>query len=150
MIISNRLLPKGSTAAALRPRNLVFGVGCNRGTTEEQISRAVTDSCLQCGLSSRSIYALATIDLKNDEQGLLTFAESRGLKINFYSAEQLNSVPGTSRSDAVFAATGAYAVAEPAALLGAGVEKLLSRKIKWRDVTIAIAERPVSLSANYQ
>ncbi|MDH3392591.1 MAG: cobalamin biosynthesis protein, partial [Desulfobulbaceae bacterium] len=89
----------------------------------------------------------ASIDLKADEQGLLAFAESRDLRIDFYNKDQLNGVDGVSRSDMVLRATGAQGVAEPAALLSAGSDKLLVRKMKWKDVTIAVAEAPSTWSA---
>ncbi|MDH3359630.1 MAG: cobalamin biosynthesis protein, partial [Desulfobulbaceae bacterium] len=85
---------------------------------------------------------LASIDLKNDEAGLLAFAESRKLRIDFYNKDQLNAVVGVSRSDTVLRATGAQGVSEPAALLSANSKKLLVRKMKWKDVTIAVAQAP--------
>jgi len=125
----------------LVPKTLVLGIGCNRGTPAEAIARAVQATCDQQHLRVEAIARMASIDLKQDEIGLLTFAEQQGLGIDFYSKDQLNQVEGVSSSEAVLRATGAKGVAEPAALLSAGVgARLLVPKMKWGDVTTAVAE----------
>ena len=123
----------------LSPRNLVVGLGCNRNTPESEIETAVREAFAEHGLNQAAIRNLASIDLKNDEQGLLAFAKSRKLRIDFFSKEQLNTVDNVSASDVVMRATGAKSVAEPAALLSAESNKILVRKMKWKNVTLAVA-----------
>ena len=85
---------------------------------------------------------MASIDLKQDEIGLLAAARELGLEIDFYNKDQLNGVDEVSTSAAVLKATGAKGVAEPASLLSAGEgARLLVAKMKWVDATTAIAER---------
>ena len=128
-------------ATLLVPKSLVIGVGCNRGTPAAVIARAVEATCEQHKLHSGAIARLASIDLKEDEVGLLACAAERGLHIDFYSKDQLNQVEAVSSSEAVLRATGAKGVAEPAALLCAGTgARLLVPKMKWVDATTAIAE----------
>lgn len=123
----------------LHPRNLVAGVGCNRGTRSAQIEKALQEACRENGLALEGIRNLASIDLKQDEEGLLEFARDKNCWIDFFSKDDLNGVKDVSSSEAVMKATGARGVAEPAALLSAGSTKLIVRKMKWKDVTIAIA-----------
>lgn len=146
-IVSHRVAAWPEGILVLRPRHLVVGIGCNRGTASEQIAAAVEEACAVHSLSPLAIRNLASIDVKADEAGLLAFAEERGLAIDFYSKDELNRVAGISPSEAVLRATGAQGVAEPAALLSSGAENLLVRKMKWKDVTIAIAQAPSTLSA---
>jgi cobalt-precorrin 5A hydrolase len=128
--------------ALLHPRSLVVGIGCNRGTAATDIARAVAATCAQHQLAPEAIARLASIDLKQDEAGLLEFARRQGLAIDFHSSGELNRVEGVSISPAVLRATGAKGVAEPAALLSAGPgSTLLVSKLKWTDVTTAVAER---------
>lgn len=151
LIISNRLLPSSShRQTVLCPRNLVMGIGCNRGTSIEQIEQAARDTCRQHGLMFEAVERLASIDLKQDEPGLLQFAARHGLDIQWYNADSLNSVSGVTPSPAAKKATGAQAVAEPAALLAAQTDTLLIRKTKWKDVTIAVSERATRLTAEYR
>ena len=149
LIISNKLQPQNK-GAVLCPKNLILGIGCNRGTSAKQIETAVTEACLKNNLECLAIYGLASIDLKSDETGLLDFGKQHNLPINFYPANQLNKITNISHSETVFKATGAYGVAEPAAMIMAGTDKLLHGKMKWKDVTIAIAETTFKLTANYQ
>ena len=150
LIISNRLLTLGSEQTLLCPQNLAMGIGCNRGTSMQQIDQAARETCRQNGLHFQAVHRLATIDLKKDEEGLLQFASASGLDLRFFTVGQLNTVPGVTPSAAAKKATGAQAVAEPAALLAAQTDILLIRKIKWKDVTIALAQIPTKLAAEYQ
>ena len=128
-------------SALLHPKALVIGIGCNRGTPKADIARAVAATCAQHQLAPEAIARLASIDLKQDEEGLLEFARSHALAIDFFTSDQLNQVEDVSTSQAVLKATGAKGVAEPAALLSAGPgSTLLVPKLKWTDVTTAVAE----------
>jgi len=149
LIISNRMPPTHHALALLCPRNLTLGIGCNRGTSREEIEQAAMTTCHQHGFNFLAVAQVASIDLKNDEPGLLAFAAAHGLRQHWYPAGQLNAVPGVTVSSAVQKATGAKAVAEPAALLAAKTSTLLIRKTIWNNVTIALAETPVKLSAAY-
>lgn len=131
----------GTETTLLHPPSLVIGIGCNRGTPTTAIACGVAATCARHQLAPQAIARLASIDLKQDEQGLLEFAHKQGLTIDFFTSEQLNRVEGVSVSPVVLRATGAKAVAEPAALLSAGPgSSLLVHKMKWTDVTIAVAE----------
>lgn len=139
IIVSHRIFKWPENSLILRPRIIVIGIGCNRGVRSEQIEQAFSEAFMIHGFSEKSALKLASIDLKRNEKGLLEFAVKRGLDIDFFTAGQLNSVKDIEPSDAVMKATGAKAVAEPSALLGAGNNKLLTGKMKWKDVTIAAA-----------
>jgi len=123
----------------LHPRNLVVGTGCNRGTAARAFETALAELCERHNLAEKAICNLASIDLKQDEQGLLDFAAANNWPIDFFTKDELNQVEQVSTSQAVLAATGAKGVAEPAAVLSAENGKLLIRKEKWQDVTLAVA-----------
>lgn len=126
-------------AVVYRPRSLVVGVGCNRGTSREEIAAAVREVLAEAGLSEASVRNLATIDLKRDEPGLVDFARARGWPLTCYPAAALNQVEFPNRSETVYRFTGAYGVAEPAALLSAGAKRLLVEKVARGNVTLAVA-----------
>ncbi|MCI5139521.1 MAG: cobalamin biosynthesis protein CbiG, partial [Candidatus Electrothrix sp. AR1] len=127
-------------AVLLYPKVLVAGIGCNRNTPAEEISDALDHACRAHELARESIRNLASIDLKRDEPGLLAFAHAHNLSLEFYSPDQLNQVEGVAGSAVVQRATGAKAVAEPAAILSSGGGRLLVQKVKFPNVTVAIAE----------
>ncbi|MFH7319616.1 cobalt-precorrin 5A hydrolase [Desulfurivibrio sp. D14AmB] len=133
----------------MHPRQLVVGIGCNRGTPAEELATALAELLSTEGLAPAAIRNLATIDLKRDEPGLLAMAEQNGWPLEFYNAEQLNGQMAniTPPSPAVLKATGAGGVAEPAALLSSGAPQLMIRKRKWKNVTLALAKASFTLSA---
>lgn len=125
----------------LRPIDLIAGIGCNSGASGEEIEAAVESTLQEHNIVFSSVAGIATIDIKANEPGLKSFADKYGLPMATFTAGELNSVDGIERSEAVFNATGAFAVAEPAALLGSGKGRLLAGKQKKGNVTVAIAEK---------
>ncbi len=150
IIVSNRIFPN-CNALMLRPCNICIGIGCNRGTSAEDFLIATTELLNKYKISRYSVDCYASIDLKNDETGMLDFINREDRPIYFYTKDELNSVDGVSSSSAVIKATGARGVAEPAAILAAQTKssstELIVRKHKWKDVTAAIAERKTLLQA---
>jgi len=145
IIITSRLME--NEALYLRPKNLFAGIGCNRGTTKEEIRDMVTETLQREKLAIHSIACIASIDLKGDEQGLLDFAGDEGLDIDFFSKNDLNGAVlkhNLAASDAAMAATGAAAVAEPAAILAARKRfhnsTMVIPKEKRGNVTLAIVK----------
>mgnify|MGYP000128212216 FL=1 len=142
LIITNRIgLRKESQGQIiLRPRNLIVGIGCNSGTDALEIEEAVKKVFEKYSLSFNSIHSLATIDLKAKEKGLIDFARRHGFNLLIFSPEELNRIKDIDPSEAVFRATGAMGVSEPAALLASGAKELLVPKEKHGNVTVAVAE----------
>ncbi|ADH86282.1 cobalt-precorrin 5A hydrolase [Desulfurivibrio alkaliphilus] len=131
----------------LHPRCLVLGIGCNRGTPATELATAIDELLAAHRLAPAAIHNLASIDLKQDEPGLLELAASRRWPLVFYSKDELNQVAGLKPAPAVLKATGAGGVSEPAALLSSGNQQLMIRKQKWRNVTLALARANFTLSA---
>ncbi|WP_018132724.1 cobalt-precorrin 5A hydrolase [Effusibacillus pohliae] len=142
--ITDRLLAEPELAIApyrviYRPKSIVVGLGCNRGTSLEEIENVVFATLDQQRLSWKSVACIATISLKKDEAGLLALSEKFGWPLVAYEPDQLNTVPIPNPSETVFKFTGAYGVSEPAALLAAGTDQLLLEKVASGNVTIALA-----------
>ncbi len=126
----------------LRPRDLIVGIGCNRGTSAEEIEAAIRHELEAAFLSPLSIAGLATIEEKSDEEGLVHLARKLGLHLEFHSAEDLNAATAPSpASEYALQAVGARGVCEPAALLSSGSSTLLVKKKKRGNVTVAVAEK---------
>ncbi len=146
--ITNRNIYHG--IATFHPRNLVVGIGCNRNTPTAEFEEALTELFSDLQLSPLSIRNFASIDVKNDEEGLIQFASNHNVPIEFFAKDQINTITNVDVSDAALKAVGAIGVAEPTALLSANTTILLSRKRKWHNITMAIAEAPFTLSAQAQ
>lgn len=140
----------------LHPKIVVAGMGCNRGTPVHEFDEALHELCAELNISTQSIGKICSIDKKSDEKGLLEFAQTMQLPIDFFSKDQINTFTELEISDAAMKAVGAIGVAEPCALLGAenkkteSINNLISKKRKWKNITIALALAPYTLSAQVQ
>ncbi|KZE51676.1 cobalamin biosynthesis protein CbiG [Brevibacillus parabrevis] len=147
LVVSHRLLaPEEQTildnGVLYRPKVIVLGMGCNRGTSAEEIETVIKETLDELHFSIKSVKALATIELKKDEAGLIAVCEKYGWPFVWYSPEELNQVEISDPSETVFKFTGAYGVSEPAAKLYAGVDELVLTKKKSGNATISVALMP--------
>ncbi|WP_166245629.1 cobalt-precorrin 5A hydrolase [Paenibacillus turpanensis] len=148
LVITDRLLDAGEEAALLgngvlyRPRSLVLGIGCNRGTSAEEIEGVIAETLAELKLSIRSVRNIATINLKADEEGLLAVCRKHKWELVTYTPEELNAVELPNPSETVFKYTGAYGVSEPAARLSSGASSWLLEKRKSGNVTISVTRIP--------
>ena len=107
----------------LYPRICSVGIGCRRGVGKEKIEEVICQVFRIYGWRISQIFALASIDRKADEEGILAFVKKHGLPFLTYTAEELNMVEEeVSASDFVKKTTGTDNVCERAALL-AGVRQ---------------------------
>jgi precorrin-4 C11-methyltransferase len=112
-----------------RPQSLVLGVGCERGISAAALLDGLDRFLGEQGFAKSSITAVASVDLKADEEGLVELARLHGWPTVFYSADELACVADLPNpSEVVARCVGAPGVAEPAALLAAGVKQLLAEK----------------------
>jgi cobalt-precorrin 5A hydrolase / precorrin-3B C17-methyltransferase len=144
VIVSDRLTAEDGDAEPLilRPPSLVVGIGASRGVSETEIRHLVDTALADAGLSRDSVRAIATADLKADEQGLLAYAEQRGWPMRTFAAHDLATVDVPNPSEVVRAAVGTPSVAEAAALLAAhehGHAQLVVPKTASAMATVAVA-----------
>ena len=130
----------------MRAARLALGLGCDRGTPAATILRAIDEALAQAGVTLAEVGAVASIDLKADEAGLLEVAAGYGWTIRFYAAAELAQVVVPNPSETVRKHTGTPSVSEAAALLAAGADltQLLIEKHKvrgpdGRHATVSIA-----------
>ena len=157
LIASHRDLARSHPAhfarsVVFRPKSLVLGIGCDRGTPIELIERGIAATFATHGLSEKCVRELATIDKKADEPALLQLSAQRGWPLTTFTAEALDALGNEqgveNPSERVKAFVGTRGVSEPAALLAAGARQLLVPKQRYtedgagRSMTLAVAEMP--------
>lgn len=137
---SDKVEPVPRETLVLRPKSLVAGMGCNRGTDQAELWALLCDSFEKHGLSLQSLAALGTTEVKADEPGLLDLARSLDVPILFYDKETLNSVKNIQNpSKTVEKFLGVKSVCEAAAILASHNGKLVVPKIKKGNATLAVA-----------
>ena len=107
------------------PRVVCVGIGCRRGTPAEEIEDAVLEALRENGISTKALAALASIDLKAEEEGIKELARKYKVPFLVYSAEELGEVPGEfTGSEFVMSVTGVDNVCERAAVRAASSSAL--------------------------
>lgn len=127
---------------------LVLGIGCKKGKSKEDIVSLVRESLESINKGNGtsfdldSITAIATIDIKAEEPGLVELSEELSVPLITFDSEVLAKVEGDySKSEFVKTKVGVDNVCERAAVLAAGYGcELILKKTARDGVTLAIAE----------
>lgn len=138
IVIGYRTKEPFAETLRLTPRVLRVGIGCRRGTAQETIEAAVAAVLSAHQLDPSAVKGVCSIDLKQQEAGLLAACAKHNWPTVFYTAEELRSVPGEfTDSPFVQEMTGVGNVCERAAMRGAA--KLIVKKTAENGVTVAVA-----------
>ena len=128
----------------LVPRAAYVGVGCKRGIDPAWLKQVVDEALAEAKILPYAVAAIASIDVKSDEPAVLELASALNCEACFFTADELNAVPGEFEdSEFVRARVGVGNVCERAALAAAGAGgKLIMPKRPADGTTVAIAIRP--------
>lgn len=126
--------------AWLIPRRIVAGMGCRRGKPKETLLAMINKAFDQAGIDPRALCAIASVDIKADEEGLIAAAAQLNVPLNIVSREQIQQLETqTSHSDFVQQTIGVGGVCEPAALIISQGSLILPKQSE-NGVTIALAK----------
>ncbi len=135
--------PFNAIGLRLVAKRIYVGIGARKGVATEDVQKAF-DSCFKSsGISVDAVAALASIDLKKNEQGILTFSYKNEIPFVTFTASELESQDGAFASSAfVKSVTGVSNVCERSAAYAAsrnGHERVLVHKQIYGNVTLAVA-----------
>lgn len=123
----------------LRPRNINIGVGCRKGIGTYKIVDAIEKSLNELNLSTQSIKAIGTIEIKKDEEGIIEAAKHFNCPLRIFTIKEIEKVEDKfQKSQFVKDTIGVHSVAEPSAYLLGG--ELIKEKTKYNGITIAISK----------
>ena len=134
--------PSPGEVLHLVPRIAVLGVGCKKNVSSQALEAALAAFLTGAGVCEQAISAVASIDLKKEELGLLSFCAAHDWPLRTYPAEQLRAVEGQFTPSAfVQGVTGVDNVCERSAVLASG-GVLCRGKTAGNGVTMALALAP--------
>ncbi|WP_230156714.1 cobalamin biosynthesis protein [Peribacillus sp. Bi96] len=147
LVVTHRLLRESEkkileNGIVYRPKVIVLGIGCNRGTSTAEIEQVIAETLAELSFSIKSVKAICTISLKKDEIGLIEVVKKFGWEFVHYEPVELNQAKIEAPSDTVFKYTGAYGVSEPAVRIYTKAEHLVLVKKKSGNVTISVGIIP--------
>ena len=132
----------------LVPQIITVGIGCRKDISFEAIESSILNIIESENYHISAINALASIDKKANEKGILEFAKKYGLPFNTYSAEELNSLEGDfTKSEFVKSVVEVDNVCERSAIKESN-GKLIRRKdtCDGAGVTVALAINDPNIS----
>jgi cobalt-precorrin 5A hydrolase len=130
------MINEGVSVLAMKGEYVV-GIGCNRGTSSEEIEHAVREALGASKIRTEEVLAYASSMKKSDEAGLITAIRELGGRMFFIDDETLNAQSVATRSKAQL--IGLIGVAEPSALTLAKHKILVMERRAYGNVTVAIA-----------
>lgn len=135
------------TALVLRAREYVIGLGCKKGKAEEEIAGFISNKLGELDMEFTQIYALASVEQKRQEAGILAWCRRAGVPFLTYSAKELREIAGDFCSSAfVEAQVGVDNVCERAAIRACGAGgRMIAGKDAKEGMTIAVAKRKWSV-----
>jgi len=148
--VTDRAISGDDRTLVLHPATLAIGIGCERGTSPEEVADLVRRCLAEAGLSVSSAAGVFSIALKAAEPAIHHVAQFLGVPARFFDARTLLAqTPRLSeRSEIVFRETGCWGVAEGAALAAAGPDgMLIVPKRRSARATCAIARGPHIIDA---
>jgi len=129
-------------------RRVVLGIGARKGVSEAQVLAAVDEALASTGRTREDVRALATIDLKREEAGILVAAARLGVPVHIIDRKRIRALQDVLREPGfVEEITGVAAVCEPAAMLTGAQTQLLAPRTVRDGVTVAPAQDICGLSA---
>ena len=129
----------------LKPKPVTVGMGMKRDKDPAALEAFFLEVLQENGLAPEDVYALCTLDLKEEEPALLFLRDRYRIPVISFDAELLMKAEGSfSASSFVQETVGVDNVCERAAVLGAGAgAQLLVKKTARDGMTLAIAKRKV-------
>lgn len=121
----------------LKKGEYMAGIGCRKGTTEEEIASAIRSFLAKAGVAESEVMAFVTTARKKGENGLARAVRSAGSSLVFIDDDTINAqaVTGPSRA----ALIGLIGVAEPCAIALSKKKELVMEKCVYGNVTLALA-----------
>src|SRR5262249_15707245 len=137
IVVTGRIVPIDENTVVLRPPSLGGGGGGSRGVPPGEDPRALDRAPGVGGVWREWGRAVARVEAKAAEEGIVAAARQGGWSLRSYPAGQLAAVDVPNPGEAALAAVGTPSVAEAAALTCGG--ELVVAKRKSAMATVAVA-----------
>lgn len=125
------------------PKKYVLGIGTKKGKDPDDAERFISETLASEGIGNDDIYAVCTIDIKENEETIKRFCNRHVIPLLTFEARLLDKAKGDfTPSEFVKKTTGVDNVCERAAVLGAGPgAELIVKKKCGEGITLAVAKR---------
>lgn len=140
IIVSNR---EKIETVRIYPKNLIVGLGARKNIEKEKVLKAIDLAFEKNNLSKKSIKKFATVDVKENEFGIIEALKDLGFQgMDIISRAEILPIENKFEgSEFVKKQIGVSSVSEPCAFLSSNKNgKFLEKKFKYEGVTVSIYE----------
>lgn len=134
----------------LKAKLFCVGIGCKKNKSFEELYDFLKITFYKNNLQLEDIKSISSINLKQNEIGLLILSQFLNVPFYTFCAEELNLVKGNfEESDFVKKTTGVSNICERAAKLSSGDDgKIILKKTSFNGMTLAVAKQE-SINLNW-
>ncbi|WXR60831.1 cobalamin biosynthesis protein [Peptostreptococcaceae bacterium AGR-M142] len=121
-------------------KNLVLSIGCKKNKTKTEIKKAFYKFLEEKNIDKNAILKIATVDVKEEEQGLIEFArDCYDQELNIIKRDEIKLYEDLfDKSEFVKKSIGVYSVSEPVAYI-VGNNNLVVKKSKYNGITFSVS-----------
>lgn len=128
---------KCTNVLKLIKKDVVLGVGCRRNTSFEKLDVFIRDTLEKYNIDIRAVKKIASVDIKKDEVGLISFAKSINCPFETFNRELIKTVQDKyEKSEFVLKTLGVTNVCETCVDLADA--EVIVNKIKHDGMTLSI------------
>ena len=130
-------IPDDIKALKLVRRDIILGIGCRKSFSAEKMLDTVMCSLASNNIDKRAVKAVATIDIKSDEEAIIKLVQYFNAEFYTFSKEEIKKVQDKyDKSSFVDKVAGVSSVCEPCTELAGG--NIIKGKMKLDGMTLCI------------
>ncbi len=147
ILVSNNLtVNENLPFAKLIPKNIILGIGCKKDTPPSALAGFISETLKMLNIDARSISAIASISIKENEPAIINAANEYKCPLLFYPVAELQTVEHLFvGSHFVQSTVGVSSVSETAAFLAGNKSgTFLLQKQILNGITISVFEKTIN------
>jgi len=137
--LGDKLTDESLNVIHLKPKDIIIGIGSRKGKPLKEIKAAINDACLKLGIDLNRLLRFATVDVKQEEQGIIDAANHFKVDLSIIRRKEIKKVEHLFKgSEFVKKTIGVSCVSEPCGYIESNQGEMLLEKSAYDGITLSI------------